>query len=615
MNIMVLVLGLLLLIGGVTSLIVFLKKFLQNALENEFSKKDFLIYGATVGVTSLGFMLAILSIFLFNPSWASITQYAENLYQGQAINYATQLSLSLIGSFFFAVFSCLLWTGFSIHYWKSKMIGNQRKTFALFLWGSIPLAFLFFLMWTEGIAPYLSYPLVSGLHFGGGFGWDTTASRGDFHIAWYGVIMLFGVCVSYWVCDHKFYQEFHKHGILDTLVLLVFPAGVIGARIWYVVGNWQREFATPVANGDWASIFRVWDGGLTILGGAFAGALVGVIYMLKARKYVNIRWAMDICAPTILLAQVIGRWGNFFNVEVYGKEVALSSGWAWLPNWLSLQMNCVSGSTSHLGAGMIHVPLFLVEGLLNLGGYFLIVYGLGKGLKKYLAKGDLAGFYFLWYGIVRFILEPMRDTAFNMGTDNSWSNCNSLVYMALGLGIILYFHLYDYRKSATYQSFVDPLVCAVLLLPALFFPFLQSLSVSTGTNTLIRYYGGFELLFGGSSPALLTAYIFLLIALFAYLASVLSSFLKKDAITRPLIYAGLGFSFVGALMFFLGKNWTTLGSTITYNGQSYSNVSYSLSYGFVLTAVFALWSAAIALGEIYGERKKLLEAKREEENA
>jgi hypothetical protein len=107
-------------------------------------------------------------------------------------------------------------------------------------------------MWSEGFAPYLSYPLINGFSItGSGWIWTTSADIANYkplHIAFYGIIMLFGVCVSYWVCDHKFYQEFHKHGILDTLVIIAFPAGVIGARIWYVVGNWNREFASPVAN-------------------------------------------------------------------------------------------------------------------------------------------------------------------------------------------------------------------------------------------------------------------------------------------------------------------------------------------------------------------------------
>ena len=109
----------------------------------------------------------------------------------------------------------------------------------------------------------------------------------------------------------------------------------------------------------------IWDGGLTILGGAFGGILAGVLFMLLARKWVDIRFAMDTIVPTILLGQAIGRWGNFFNSEVYGQTVALNSGWNWLPGVISGQMgwDCAEG--------MIHVPLFLIESMLNIAGYFL----------------------------------------------------------------------------------------------------------------------------------------------------------------------------------------------------------------------------------------------------
>jgi phosphatidylglycerol:prolipoprotein diacylglycerol transferase len=66
------------------------------------------------------------------------------------------------------------------------------------------------------------------------------------------------------------------------------------------------------------------------LGGRFAASLAGLFSSIIARKYVNLRWAMDVCVPTILLAQAIGRWGNFFNVEVYGTTTAYTSGWSWL---------------------------------------------------------------------------------------------------------------------------------------------------------------------------------------------------------------------------------------------------------------------------------------------
>jgi len=597
------VLGLLLTLGGIGYLIYPIQDFLKNPTESTFSKKELIRYFATSFAIALGVLFLIFSLFLHHPEWKATTAYAANLFANNPINYPYQIAFALIGGFFFALSSALLWSAFRIYYWKIKLDKTQKKLFAYLLWGDIPFAILFFLMMTEGFAPYLSYPLVNGFSItGSGWLWTTSADIANYkplHIAFYGIIMLFGVCVSYWVCDHKFYQEFHKHGILDTLVIVAFPAGVIGARIWYVIGNWDREFAGPVSQGDWGSIFRIWEGGLTILGGAFAGALAGILFLHYRRKYVNLRWAMDVCMPTVLLAQAIGRWGNFFNSEVYGLTTSYTSGWSWLPNWVLLQMNTNNGG-GYLAAGQIHVPLFLVESLLNIAGYFLIVYGVGKGLKKYTVKGDLLGVYFLWYGIVRLIMEPMRDSAFNMGTDNAWSICNSIVYIVLGLGAILYFHLHDYLlKQKT--SLLPAILSSLFVFAGLFFPFMQSLTASTGSGTsvsLLKGYQGFELLFSGQAPALLVAYIFALAGLASFLVSLFLILIKKEKEHRYALYGGLGFSVLSALMFLLGKGWTSLpkkdGST---------SLVYSLSYGFVLLALMLLLAGLAALAEITVEHE------------
>ena len=335
MNIVVLVIALLLALGGVGYLIYFLRDFIQNPTESAFSKKQVVLYSTCLGAIAFGFALLMLALFLFHPEWKATTSYGANLFAGKEIHYPYQIAFALIGMAFFALTSALLWSSFVVHYYKTKMKDPQKKVFSYLLWGDIPFALLFFLMWAEGLAPYLSYPLINGFSMtGNDWIWTRSSDIGNYqplHIAFYGIIILFGVCVAYWISDHKFYQEFHKHGILDTVVLVAFPAGVIGARIWYVVGNYEREFASQVAKGDIGSLFRVWDGGLTILGGAFAGVLAGVLFLHYYRKYVNLRWAMDVCLPTILLAQAIGRWGNFFNSEVYGASVKLSGGWNWLP--------------------------------------------------------------------------------------------------------------------------------------------------------------------------------------------------------------------------------------------------------------------------------------------
>lgn len=578
MEILTLVIGLLLFVGGLAYLIYFERDFTKDRLKLSFNKKDWLIYGGSIAALSIGLMLCGLSLFLFNPSWGDESRG----------NY---LALFMVGLLFFGVFASTLCSGFIFHYYKPKMDDNAKRIFTYFLFGSIPLVVISFLVFMEGIAPFQEYPLVSGFAVGSnGFYWTSAKNRavsGDFHIAFYGIIILLGVCVSYWVCDHKFYQKFHKHGILDSLVLWAFPAGIIGARIWYVVGNWDREFANGASNP-----FAIWDGGLTILGGAFAGIVVGFLFMKIRRKYVDPRWAIDICLPSILLAQVIGRWGNFFNNEVYGSTVLLSNGWNWLPTWIANQMHYDGYNLAFLAPGEINVPLFLIEGMLNLAGYFLIVYGLGKGLKKWLVPGDVGAAYFVWYGTVRIIMEPMRNSAFNMGADNSWSIANSLVYILLGLAISCIFHVHDYCVKNKNKGAVLPLVSGIVALVSLVFPVFKSLTAgSTGGNNAktLATYTGFEILSSGSAPMLVTAYILVALGGITSLAAIVLWYLKKEKPMQIAIILSALVSFIGSLMFFFGKNASEFPTTI--DGLA---ATYSLSYGFVLIAFFGLWSAAIS---------------------
>lgn len=583
---------------GLSYLIYLEHGFLKDRLSDALTKKELIIYGSSIGVLSLGLSLLGLSIFLFNPGWSE--------------HRGGRMALFIIGLFFFGLFVSTLVSGFIFHYYKPKQEEKQRKLFTYFLFGSIPLSFISFLVFMEGVAPFMSYPLVSGFTISdSGFQWVHAGDGWNgFHIAWYGVIILFGAMVAYWISDHKFYQEFHKHGILDSLILWAFPAGIVGARIWYVVGNWERDFA----NRDFVNVFRIWDGGLTILGGAFAGILVGFLFIKIRRKYIDPRWAIDVCVPTVLLAQAIGRWGNFFNCEVYGQVVNVSSGWNWLPTWIINQMN-ISNNGVALSAGQINVPLFLIEGLLNVAGYFIIVYGVGKGLKKYRSQGDLCGLYFVWYGVVRFIMEPLRNSSFNMGSDNSWSVINSLMYILIGVALIVGFHLSDLVKKDKKFSFAVPATGALLGFCALFFPFMNSITAgvvsSSNTVSLASSYQGFTIIFGGYGSALQVGYVILVLAVLCLIVASVLIYLKKEKAGKYAIIGGSALFLVVAILFFFANKVQAMPVVTDID------VSYSISYGFALLAAFALWACLLSLSYFLDEKtKKPLESpiKEEEED-
>ena len=439
MFILFLILGLLCLAGAIYLLFARLRPFFQDRKETKVEKK--------------------LLLFLFA---SSLLYGASGLFLQLSINLGFEWSLSpgevalsLVGACLFFLFFGTFWTSFLLKHYKENLDPKQGKINNVFVYVLPFLALAGFLMLGEGVAWHLQYPLVSGFCIGdGGFRWVTCDSGSSgFHIAWYALAIVTGAFLAYKISDSEFYKEFKKHGIIDTLFVVALLGGIVGARVWYVVGNFAGDnaggmnFAKEISNGNWMSIFQIWNGGLTILGGAVAGIIVGMLYVTKKRKYVDLRFAVDACVPTILLAQAIGRWGNFFNHEVYGAEVSMSS-LPFLPTWLRFQM--ATGFLNGLPSGnTMYVPLFLIEGVANIAGYFIIA-KLIPALwteQRGRAKGDMLGFYLIWYGVVRIIMEPLRNSEFNMGTNGMWSVWNSLIYIILGALLLGAFQLLAYWEK------------------------------------------------------------------------------------------------------------------------------------------------------------------------
>lgn len=286
----------------------------------------------------------------------------------------------------------------------------------------------------ESIAPFLTYPLNKlVIDFGNGRG-----------VTFYAVVIIIGALTTYFISDYYVAKAGYGHGQLETCLYLAFPAGIIGGRLWYVIANWNIDFAgRPFEN-----VFYIWNGGLAIQGGVLLGAAVGIAYMMWKHKNIPILFLIDTIVPAILLAQAIGRWGNFTNKEVYGSAVAVSNfPWSILPTWIKNQM-MVDGDPTK-----IYVPLFLIEGICNVAGYFLIAYGAGRGLKKYLVPGDQGLLYLVVYGVIRFFLEPLRDPEFIMGVGSNGgdgvmrSSVMAILFIVAGILGIVVLHVLDYRKK------------------------------------------------------------------------------------------------------------------------------------------------------------------------
>lgn len=212
---------------------------------------------------------------------------------------------------------------------------------------------------------------------------------GPIHIYWYSIFILLGILVALTLI----YQEMKKNNIKkDTFIDLSFYTiiiGLIGARIYYVFFNLNYYLQHPI------EIIQIYNGGLAIHGGLISGLLY-IIYFCKKHK-LKILKILDIIVVGVIIAQAIGRWGNFFNQEAYGPLTTyeyLKN--IYLPEWLIEGMKI---------SNEYYTPTFLYESLWNILGFIILI--LIRKVKK-LKIGMLSGIYLIWYSIGRFYIESLR---------------------------------------------------------------------------------------------------------------------------------------------------------------------------------------------------------------
>lgn len=211
-------------------------------------------------------------------------------------------------------------------------------------------------------------------------------------IEWYALIICVGLIVTYIVCDllsNRF--DVGKDDLLDVL-LFGLPAGFIGARIWYILGDLESF-------DSFLEMISIWNGGLAIYGGIFGGCLAG--YLVCRYKKVSFLNMLDLSAVGFMVGQIIGRWGNFANVEVFGIETDLP--WRMGVNVMN------DAGTALLEWSYVH-PLFLYESLWNLIGLLMLFAYMDS--RKF--RGELFLLYAAWYGIGRAWMEPLRDATYNL---------------------------------------------------------------------------------------------------------------------------------------------------------------------------------------------------------
>jgi phosphatidylglycerol:prolipoprotein diacylglycerol transferase len=256
---------------------------------------------------------------------------------------------------------------------------------------------------------------------------------GKLDVRWYGILITTGIllAVLYTVWRGKRNEKILSDDVIDVALVTV-VLGVIGARLYYVLtdsGNTYDSFLDVIA---------IWQGGLGIYGGIIGGCL-GIVLACRVKK-LSWRKLLDMAAPGVMLAQAIGRFGNFCNGEAYGsligettaftffgKEHILSVGEGSL--FHTLRMGLSPNMYSSVQTYYFH-PTFLYESLWNLLGFALV----NLFYKHKRMDGQVFLFYVSWYGFGRMFIEGLRtDSLLIPGTDLRISQCLGLLCFVAGL--------------------------------------------------------------------------------------------------------------------------------------------------------------------------------------
>ena len=239
---------------------------------------------------------------------------------------------------------------------------------------------------------------------------------GNFKIYWYSICILLAVIVGGYVAI----KEAKKYRIPEEFMINLFfymiPFAYIGARLYYVAFNW--EYYSNHTN----EIIQIWKGGLAIHGGLIVGLIWLIIYS-KKYKIKTLRLT-DIVCVGLILAQAIGRWGNFFNQEAHGSEVTLEF-------LKSLHLPQFIIDCMHIDGAYFH-PTFLYESLACLIGFIILLI---FRRRRYTKIGQTTSLYLILYGVIRFFIEGLRTDSLMLG---NFKMAQIVSILMVIIGIIMY---------------------------------------------------------------------------------------------------------------------------------------------------------------------------------
>ncbi len=254
-------------------------------------------------------------------------------------------------------------------------------------------------------------------------------SFGFIKVYWYSIFIFIAILAAYFIIS----KEAKKKGIdkefITNLTFYVVVFGIIGARIYYCLFNLDYYLSNPL------EILKIWNGGLAIHGGILFGGIFTIIYIKK--HHLELLKTLDIIVVGVILAQAIGRWGNFFNSEAYGGITTLKA----LQN-MHLPTFIINGMYI---SGKYRQPTFLYESLWDLIGFIILLI---FRRREYTKVGQITGLYFMWYSVGRFIIESMRNDSLMFGSFKIAQIVSILLFV---LGILLFIYYKIIKKESRFE--------------------------------------------------------------------------------------------------------------------------------------------------------------------
>lgn len=272
-------------------------------------------------------------------------------------------------------------------------------------------------------------------------------------VYWYGLCIVCGMILAAFLSALLMKRRNMSPDLIYLLFLVCIPTAIVCARLFSCLTD---------PNLGIAKFFEFKDGGLSVTGGVIGGVLAGFVVCLV--KKIDFLRAADCVLPNILIAQALGRWGNFFNGEVYGGKVT-DPAMQWFPFAVPISPNHSDWDVGGIGGfsdpnATWYYAFFFYESVINLIGWAILFTLAWKTAKK--PNGMFVCSYFIWYGVVRSVMEPLRDPQFILNAGGiPWSLVFSILMAGLGAAALLTLLILNFLREKSFLGSREGDPCAI----------------------------------------------------------------------------------------------------------------------------------------------------------